>query len=147
MYRAIQDMAGLRVVTAAEQEETKRRVSELEEKLAGSEARAAEIAAQVDLAYQPIRARRIRVVHNPPDLELAHTIQRRLSDLGAYATVHEWTNETPHSMRKLYHGENSLEAAQLIKRLLSDLTRVSLIKREMSLSEDNLDIVIWILPM
>ncbi len=144
VYRGIQDMAGLSVESEAELEETKRRISELDRKLAGSEAHAAAIADQVTLAYQPIRARRVRIVHNPPDLESAHTIQMQLSDLGAYATVFEWKNETPHSIRKLFHGEDSLEAALLIKRLLSDLTSVSL-EQDNRLSED-FDIVLWVLP-
>ncbi len=144
VYLTIQDMARLSVVPAAEIEETKHRISELEQKLAGSEAHAAAVAERVILAYQPIRARRVRVVHNPPDLESAHTIQRRLSDLGVYVTVYEWKNEVPHSVRKLFHREDSLEAALLIKRLLSDLTSVSL-EQENGLSED-FDIVLWVLP-
>ena len=145
MYSAIQDMAGLRVVPAAELDQAKHRISELEHELGRLQAHEAAMAARVSLAYQPVRSRRVRIVHNPPDLNSAHEIQGRLSELGAFSTLQEWKNDIPHSVRKLYHTEESWEAGLLIKRLISNLTSVS-VQREDGLREESLDIVIWMLP-
>jgi hypothetical protein len=144
VYRAIQDMAGLSLVPAGELEGSKRRIAELERTVAESEGRAAAIAAQAKLAYQPIRSRRVRVVHNPPDLQSALKIQDRLSNWGANVTLHEWRSEIPHNMRKVVHTEDSSEAALLIKRLVSDVTSMSL-EQDNTLRAENLDIVLWVL--
>ncbi|MEK7275037.1 MAG: hypothetical protein AAB296_02310 [Candidatus Desantisbacteria bacterium] len=143
-YRTIQNMAELSVVPATKIGESQRQTAELKRRLEESEARLAETTAQVNIAYQPILAKRVRIVHNPPDIKSAVTIQKRLSDLGVHVTLYEWKNEVPHFNRMMFHTENSLEAALLIKRLISDVANVSL-ERNNELVSENLDIVLWVL--
>ena len=87
VYRTIEEIARLSVVPTAALEDSKRRIAELERKVAESEARADNAAMRMRQAYQQIQTTRVRVIHAQLDLEAATEIKKRLFDLGAQVTL------------------------------------------------------------
>ena len=123
VYRAVQDMAGLTIVSAADREDSKRQRAELEQKLAASEKRATAAAAQVKQAYWAVRGTRIDIMYVERDQEVATELKERLATVGALVTLKP-TEQKWFSGRvgKLFYEPGSMEAAMQIKALMSDIT-------------------------
>ncbi len=121
VYRAVQDMAGLRIVAVADLENLKRQFGELEQKLVASEKRAATAAAQAKQAYWAVRGTQVTIVHEARDSEAAIEIKERLAILGALVTLNPVAQEAAEHAGKLYYGESSRDAAMQIKGLVSDI--------------------------
>lgn len=121
VYRAVQDMAGLKIMSAADLANSKRQFDELQQKLVASEKRAATASAQLKQAYWAIRGTKINIIYVERDLEAASEIKERLAALGAVVTLNSLDRRDSTRAGKLYYGESSREAAMQIKALVSDI--------------------------
>ena len=121
VYRAVQDMAGLKIMSASEIEDSKRQLVALEAKVAAADQRAAAAAAQVRQAYWAIRGTQVNIVYGERDADLAVEIKERLSALGALPTLRPLDREDQRRAGRLYYGEDSRDAAMQVKALVSDL--------------------------
>jgi hypothetical protein len=121
VYRAVQDMAGLKIMSAVDLANSKRQLDELQQKLVASEKRAATASAQLKQAYWAIRGTKINIIYMEPDLDAAGEIKERLAALGGIVTLNSLDRRDPRRAGKLYYGESSREAAMQIKALVSDI--------------------------
>ena len=120
-YRAVQDMAGLKMVSGADLEDSKRQRAELEQKVVVAEKRAATAAALVKQAYWAVRGTQVTIVYGERDTEVAAEIKARLAVLGALVTLRPVDREDAQRAGKLYYAEGSRDAAMQISALVSDL--------------------------
>ena len=120
-YHAVQEMAGLRLVSVADLEHSKRQLAELEQKMVVSEKRAATAAAQVKQAYWAIRGAQVNLLYVERDAEVAIEIKERLAVLGALVTLKPLEREDSQRAGKLYYADGSRDAAMQIKALVSDI--------------------------
>jgi hypothetical protein len=86
-YRAIQDMAGLKTVSAADAEASERTRAELEQKLQAAQARTLGAATQLKQAYWAVPGTQVTIVYVERDLQVAVTVKERLGQLGAQVTL------------------------------------------------------------
>jgi hypothetical protein len=121
VYRTVQDMAGLKVVSTVDLANSKRQLDELQQKLVASEKRAATASAQLKQAYWAIRGTKISIIYVERDLTAADEIKERLATLGAIVTLNLLDRRDSTRAGKLYYGESSREAAMQIKALVSDI--------------------------
>src|SRR5512136_876512 len=87
VYHAVQDMAGLKVMSAVDLANSKRQLDDSQQKLVASEKRAATASAQLKQAYWAIRGTKINIIYVERDLETAGEIKERLAALGAVVTL------------------------------------------------------------
>ena len=121
VYRTVQDIAGLKVMSAAELENSKRQLDRLQQKLVETEKRAAAAAVQLKQAYWAVRGTKVSILYVARDLEAAGEIKERLAVLGALVTLRLLDRQEPKRAGKLYYGEGSRDAAMQIKALVSDI--------------------------
>jgi len=121
VYRAVQDMAGLKTVSGADLEDARRQRAELEQRVVVAEKRAATAAAQVKQAYWAVRGTQVNIVYVERDAEAVAEIKERLAALGALVTLTPSDREDAKRAGKLFYAEGSRDAALQIKALISDL--------------------------
>src|SRR5262245_2611256 len=119
VYRAVQEIAGLKTVSAAELETWERRRTELEGELRVSNEHAAVAVAQVRQAYWAIRGTQVHVMYLDGHAHDAVEIKERLGGAGAFVTLRALDQQR--YAGKVFFGPTDREAAMQIKALLSDI--------------------------
>jgi hypothetical protein len=120
-YRAVQDMAGLKTVSAVDLDASKRQRAELEEKLQASEARTLSTATQLRQAYWAVPGTRVAIVYVERDSQVAVGIKERLDQVGGHVTLRALDRRDPERAGKLYYEPGGRDAAMQIKALVSDI--------------------------
>jgi hypothetical protein len=143
VYRAVQDMAGLKIVSAADLQDSNGQLAKLKQELAASEKRAAAAAARAKQAYSAVRGTRVNIIHMESDVEVATELRERLLLLDALVTLtpteRKWFSDRG---GKLYHQASGLEAAMQIKALASD---IALLTPEDSADSRPGEVSVWLL--
>jgi hypothetical protein len=121
VYRAVQDMAGLKTVSGAELADAQRQRAALEQRVAVAEKQAATATAQVKQAYWAVRGTQVNLVYGERDAAAAVEIKERLAGFGALVTLRPLDRADARA-GKLFYAEGSRDAAMQIKALISDLT-------------------------
>ncbi len=148
VYRAVQDMAGLKMVSAADRENSKRQLAELEQKLVASEQRVATATAQTRRAYYAIENARLDVNHDGSEwsLRIAAEIKERLSDLGARVRVRKGEPARLGCGVVWYTSDSAKETTLQVQALISDILATNIINAGAGFLSTGVDAAITICP-
>ena len=124
VYRAIQDMAGLKILSAADLEGSKQKLAELSQKLETAENHAAALEAQVKQAYWAVRGTQVTVIYPESSARAAVDVTERLAGAGALVTLRPLDRGDP-ERTGLYYESGGRDAAMQIKALASDIAPLS----------------------
>jgi len=148
VYRAVQDMAGLKMVSAADLENSKRQLAELEQKVVTSEKRAATAAAQTRRPYYAIENARFNVNVDGSEwsLHTAAEIKGRLSDLGARVSVKKGEPARLGCGVVWYTSDSAKDTVLQVKALISDILPTNVINAGDGFLPTGIDASITVCP-
>jgi hypothetical protein len=122
VYRAIQDMAGLKIMSAAELKASSEQLAEMAQKKDAAEKRVTTAEVQLKQAYWAVRGTRITLVYSEASTGAAIEVKERLARVGALVSLTALDRKDPRRAGHLYYEPGDRDAAVQIKALASDLT-------------------------